>query len=220
MIPPLIKMLINDNIITRIWTKILSLLGSDDVLLSMVPKTGLINHEDALRSLKMLRTTCPVTQHCIPEDLDLQQHQCVHLSYQNNVTSVACLAYLQLLNSQLIVLVHISKLFLCHFFSNSDFTHLLLFKFQGNPQLLKLRSSLHYYKFLLSQLLAQNKFSVSLTYSTITFSLVVKSHAIGQEITCHLWKPTVHYCASNCELLFLTFSPIKNSNPSMPRYCN
>jgi len=56
---------------------------------------------------------------------------------------------------------------------------------------------------------AQNYFSVSLTHSTITFSLVAVSHSISQETPCHLWKPKVHYCACNCLPLILTFSPIK-----------
>lgn len=140
-----------------------------------------------------------------------EEHDCKYLNYQNNVISVACPAYLQLLNSQLIVLVHISKLFLRHFFSNSDFTHLLLFKFQGNPQLLKLNSSLHYYQFLKSQMSARNNFSVSLTHSTITFSLVAVSHSISQEIPCHLWKPKVNYCTCNCLPMILSFSPIKKN---------
>jgi hypothetical protein len=84
-----------------------------------------------------------------------------------------------------------------------------LFKFQGNPQLLKLNSSLHYYQFLQSQLSVQNNFSLSLTYSTINVSLAVRSHSISQEIPCPLWKPKVHYCACNCLPLIPTFILIK-----------
>jgi hypothetical protein len=84
-----------------------------------------------------------------------------------------------------------------------------LFKFQGNPQLLKLNSSLHYYQFSQSKLSVKNNFSLSLTYSTVNFSFTARSHSISQEIPCPYWKPNVHYCTGNCLPLIPTYTLTK-----------